>query len=656
MGPGWGSRLAALAALIAVVASARPCGAVPTAGNSLALKTGGVNASGSYRLNNNGYVGTYINLAAPGDVTITVNASGVASGPVLPHMNVVVGDFVAGFDVEASARAYQHTFSLPAGMHFVRTEFNNDPLKTTRSLLVQNLDVAGATLANSNTSANALAAADNYIDKFRRGPAHLSLMGVDAGTPVEINQIRHDFRFGTAVGGTTVGSINGYLNNANYSNYLLQHFNTITQGNAGKWEYNEGTRDTVTMAGIDRFFEYAEQHNLDVRLHNMLWADSQQPGWVNTLLTSANGGNATAENDLRAEISERIDYFVGDGDGDMTDGDRARRYVEMDLLNEHVHQPKYWNTYEAAGIAGMFTEAAQAVTAAGSNARLYLNEYNVLQYPTDNYGVWYREDVEEITNAGGAISGIGVQYYPIATSDTDSGGHSPARIQQVFQNLSVTGLPITLSEFGVQTANNPTPEQSSKYLTETMRMVFGTPSATTFVIWGFWANDIWNMAPHAALKDANWNTTPVGLEFEELMSQWTTDLSLQAGADGSVDFTGFYGDYEVTVAGKTYLVSLDKGVNQYGLIIDLAGDFDNDGTVDAADRTMWDQAFEMGTAAGDADEDGDTDGADLLVWQQQLGLTRSTPLPESVVAAPEPSTAFLALAAAATLRRRRRAA
>ena len=123
---------------------------------------------------------------------------------------------------------------------------------------------------------------------------------------------------------------------------------------------NEATRDVVTMQAVDRIIQFAQDNDLDVRMHNMLWGDSQQPSWVNTLLNNAAGGNQVAKTDLRTEISERIDYYVGNGDGNPND-DRARRYQEMDLLNEHSHQPKYWNMYGADGIADIFTEAAGAV-------------------------------------------------------------------------------------------------------------------------------------------------------------------------------------------------------------------------------------------------------------------------------------------------------
>jgi GH35 family endo-1,4-beta-xylanase len=616
--------------------AAAPRLALGISGGSLALKSSGGNQGGGWTLNDNGYVGTYIDLPAAGEVTIAVEAAGQAFNGVAPRMNVVVADAAAGFDVAPGVNSYEHTFSLPAGVHFVRTEFANDPLKTARSLTVHNLDVAGAVLANANTSANALAAADNYIANYRRGSARVSLVGVQAGTPVGVKLKSHSFRFGTAVGGTSLFGVNNLLNNSNYSDFLLEHFNSITPSNAGKWAYNEGTRDAVTMNAVDRFFEYAEANDLDVRMHNLLWADSQQPTWVNTLLNLASGGDAASKDSLRAEISERIDYYVGDG----ASTSRAPRFVEMDLLNEHVHQPKYWNVYGSGGVAEMFNEAASAVAAAGADARLYLNEYNVLQYGADSYGNWYRDDVEEIAANGGAISGIGVQYY--VRNATGSNAPSAARIQQIFQNLSVTGMPITLSEFGVQTSGGATVAQAGTYLDETMRMTFGTPNATTFVMWGFWANDVWNQAPLAALVDENWNLTSVGAVYQQLMSQWDTDLAMAAAANGTVDFAGFYGDYEITVGDDVYPLRIQKGQTDYRIVIDLAADFDGDGDVDADDLAVWQLNHEMGSGA-DADGDDDADGADWLAWQQQLGLVEAAPLPRAAasVNVPEPAPATL---------------
>ena len=47
------------------------------------------------------------------------------------------------------------------------------------------------------------------------------------------------------------------------------------------------------------------------------------------------------------------------------------------------------------------------------------------------------------------------------------------------------------------------------------------------------------------------------------MASTTTNLALVTGPDGSIDFTGFYGDYLITIDGKSYPLSLDKGTTSY---------------------------------------------------------------------------------------------
>jgi hypothetical protein len=75
----------------------------------------------------------------------------------------------------------------------------------------------------------------------------------------------------------------------------------------------------------------------------------------------------------------------------------------------------------------------------------------------------------------------------------------------------------------------------------------------------------------------------------------------------------------------------------------LAGDFDEDGMVDAADLDAWQLGVGTMTGAlhyqGDGDHDGDVDGADFLVWQRQLGLASAAPAQSNV---PEPASAVTA--------------
>jgi GH35 family endo-1,4-beta-xylanase len=384
-----------------------------------------------------------------------------------------------------------------------------------------------------------------------------------------------------------------------------------------------------------------------LRQHNLLWGNSSaNPGWVNTLITQAAGGSQTAKDDLLTEINERIAYYVGDGVGT----DRAHDYFELDVLNEGLHEAEFRTIFGDAGLASIFNSVAAAANAAGADPKLFINEYNLLQFSdnpavpgfsSDNYANWYREHGEAIENAGGQVDGYGVQYYALLDANANTNSpHSAARMQQVFQNLSLTGKPFGLTEFGVQNSGSPSATASANALEDTMRMVFGSPNATTFNMWGFWSQAMWSQATFGALVDANWNLTEAGQRYEALMAQWDTELTLTADESGAIEFRGFYGDYDVTVNGEEFDFSLAKGQTDYQLVVDLAADFDNDNDVDRDDLLAWVAAF-GGGPSGDADGDGDADGSDFLMWQQQVGGTTGQPSAAAVLGVPEPRASWL---------------
>jgi hypothetical protein len=138
---------------------------------------------------------------------------------------------------------------------------------------------------------------------------------------------------------------------------------------------------------------------------------------------------------------------------------------------------------------------------------------------------------------------------------------------------------------------------------------------------------------------------------------WTTHIpSLPVGPDGAIDFTGFYGLYDIKVGAATYTLDLTKGTTDYGLITGApSADFDLDGDQDGADFLAWQQGF--GTTAnaafalGDANFDQEIDADDLALWIAQFGQA-AVPASDAV---PEPANAVVvaALIAAATAARRR---
>jgi hypothetical protein len=102
---------------------------------------------------------------------------------------------------------------------------------------------------------------------------------------------------------------------------------------------------------------------------------------------------------------------------------------------------------------------------------------------------------------------------------------------------------------------------------------------------------------------------------------------------------------------------IDIGAYEFGLAT-LAGDYNNDGTVDALDYTVWRNTFgdEGENLAADGDGSGEVDAGDYLVWKERYGAT--APGGGGIVplaAAPEPTaltSALLAITVAFGLRPR----
>jgi GH35 family endo-1,4-beta-xylanase len=569
-------------------------------------------------------------------------------------------------------------------------------------LAIQDVTVTGATVSNTSNNSNALAAADTYIDGFRRGNVKVGLSGLAPGTMVNVSLKRHAFNFGTAIHGFGSSGIGNYLDSAgtlqqtNFQARLNQNFNALVPENVGKWSSSDGAG---AMGGVDKILAYAQNpaHPMNVRMHNLIWGDNsnngQQPSWVlndsqNGLLdlayddagTSDDAEVAASRASLRTAISNRIDYYVGTG----TAADRARKYYEIDVYNESYHTGadptalphNYWNAYQATGVADIYREVRDTIAAAGSSAKVFVNDYSVLS-GTD-YGGYYVNHIEAIRQAGIAanygdvIQGIGGQYYPSSLAQ-----HNPRRAMEAIQNFAVQGLPFALTEFGV---HDPVSDaDAATILKEMMRIVFGNANSTGFYLWGFHsengdtnlypkANELYRVNNVTSTNDLDWNTwtiTDAGKMWRDTLGiedfgvnpddGWTTQLSnVVVGADGMINFTGFWGDYELKIGTQTIgALTLNKGTSAYSLVV-APGDYNGDHVVNAADYVVWRSTLGS-TSDLRADGNGDraiTD-ADYNVWRSKLGTSYTSGLGQAA-SVPEPGAGILLILGALLLSARRR--
>jgi hypothetical protein len=125
---------------------------------------------------------------------------------------------------------------------------------------------------------------------------------------------------------------------------------------------------------------------------------------------------------------------------------------------------------------------------------------------------------------------------------------------------------------------------------------------------------------------------------------WTTQIDdVVVAPDGTINFTGFWGDYELNIDGQAYPLTLLKGDTLYSVPV-APGDYNADGIVDMADYVVWRKSFGSSTDLR-ADGNGDLmiDDGDYGVWRTYFGRVYSLDEGASVTV-PEPRSFLLILA------------
>ncbi|KAL6195342.1 hypothetical protein ACLB2K_030961 [Fragaria x ananassa] len=122
---------------------------------------------------------------------------------------------------------------------------------------------------------------DQSIEKNRK--SNVRIQAVDAeGNPlrnatISIQQKAPSFPFGCAMN-------KNILANTAYQNWFTSRFGVTTFENEMKWYSTENSQGKEDYSVADAMLQFAKQHNIAVRGHNVFWDDPQyQLGWVTSL-------------------------------------------------------------------------------------------------------------------------------------------------------------------------------------------------------------------------------------------------------------------------------------------------------------------------------------------------------------------------------------
>ncbi len=270
--------------------------------------------------------------------------------------------------------------------------------------------------------------------------------------------------FGTA---TTVA--------ADYTN-LLDHFNQVTPGNAGKWGSIEATQGVLSWTDLDTAYNFAKQNHLPFKMHTLVWG-SQQPAWITGLSP--------------ADQLAALDQFMSAV---------AARYPNLDLIdvvNEPLHTPPpYAAALGGAGVTGWdwVVTAFEMARSHFPNAELLLNDYSILSTTaaTQSY-----LSIVKILKDRGLIDGIAEQAHFYERFPELS------VLQANLASFQATGLPLYISELDLNLADDA--QQANR-----MRDLFGTfwsnPSVLGITHWGYLQNNVWQ--PNSYLIRADGSVRP----------------------------------------------------------------------------------------------------------------------------------------------------
>ncbi len=306
-----------------------------------------------------------------------------------------------------------------------------------------------------------------------------------------VREVVTEFPVGVAITGAEIVTEHGQL--------LARHFNSVTPGNALKWDVTEPRENEFTFAQADPLIAYAKQNGLAVRGHTFVW-HNQTPSWV---FTGADGQPMTATTEDKALLLSRLENHIRTVGAEYGDTIGA-----WDVVNEVIDetQPDGMRRSPWFDVAGLdyLRTAFRVAREVLPNAELFINDYNT-NVPAKRDHLFTL--VQKLKAEGVPIDGVGHQMH------INVSWPSTAETEAMIQKFIPLGVEqqITEMDVSIYTGNGesfPSPpadrllQQAYKY--RDMFALFRKYPAeiTSVTLWGLADDNTWLDTFPVTRKDA----------------------------------------------------------------------------------------------------------------------------------------------------------
>ena len=325
-------------------------------------------------------------------------------------------------------------------------------------------------------------------------PGTLLIAAVSAAQPLRDLAAERGIRIGAAADP-------GYFSESAYFTILGSEFNQLEPENDMKFGPIHPGPTTYNFANADALVLYAQNHQMAVRGHTLVWYQ-QNPAWLSN-------GNYTPDQ-LAGILQNHINTVVGRYAGQV---------YAWDVVNEAFNddgtmRSTIWSNAPGIGLSGTayIEQALRWAHAADPKALLFYNDYSNASINAKSNAIYAM--AQDFVARGVPLHGIGLQMH-LTNANTDL-----SSIQQNLERLTALGLQVQYTELDVRlpvdSSGNATPATlatEGQIYHDAVAICLKYPLCTAVQTWGFTDKHSWIPSTYpgygAALEfDTNYQPKP----------------------------------------------------------------------------------------------------------------------------------------------------
>ena len=405
------------------------------------------------------------------------------------------------------------------------------------------------------------------IEKYRKGDFTLKING-NGGKKVAIKQTKHKFLFGC-----TAFMLNSFEKEEKESIFKEKFTKLFNQAvvpfywsdlepQEGKPRFRKDSENIYRRPAPDIVLEFCKEYGIEPKGHCLTW-NAFVPEWLKKYSPEE-----------RKRILERRFKEIAD--------EYADKIPSFDVVNESASNYR-------RGKKSLFARYDEYGLELGGkyfpNNKKILNETNEAiwrDYRTEGKYMAFNMQLKDFVEKGLPIDEIGLQYHIFTTTEemenwTVKATYLDAEaMMEILDIFNAYGFPMHISEITIPGSGQKIEnEEVQAYLVEALYKTWFATENMKSIVWWNLADGYAAYAPLGSNEGENrcggglirfdMSEKPAYKVLDRLINQEWRTIFEKTVEGNEISFRGFYGEYEISVDGKTYTVNLDENGKEVAL-------------------------------------------------------------------------------------------